>query len=1185
MSEYKEQVQHLLKSLTGDGSERIQSVCNFLGYNLARNPVNPESPWLMFEHPHFDMSDQAVVAAIADDELNENTTIRELRQRFSKVQDLQHEISASYRVEICMFVGVQRIILFKALSDNRDDRLDLSLDSVSRVGVYGIYFIEKLSVTHIQIEEDDLGLGYEVQGLDRLFERELSSRFNYVVELYRKKIAEAIVSSDELREPLTHLVPKDAATLIEKKRLAEMIENDSFKVAIGCVVDTIVLRQLLRRFLEAYHGVEQFNSQRDLRTLGLGVGEGRLEDVLYHLVEVYFKDVDDAAWQKTVQKSQQPEQLTFSLFDEQEEQVTATISFKRSEEELIEFYHRMREQFELAYGGDLFAGSVSYVTNEIEDLLNIKYPQLLPKLWADTSTQYYNFRYEDLSPKFLQNQYEQSMSRSIQFKWNKENKPVVFYGEDLHEQKTKGAYYTDDQLVQYMVSQALGTTFNRLLNNLKEAVLEEDIGRSKEILLEILGIRIVDITCGGGSFLRGAFQYLAKSREAVLRTIQRSEVYEEIVQGFPTFSDDSLAQCEWEKHILLNMIYGIDIDYKALIIASQTLTLSALRNWRQGEGFAQLIGLTLIHQNALINPVPLKEREELFYPLKKQIAELISLRQQIRGGDWKMSSIAEESRRKLQGSFKANLRKLFGDYGEILQVEILELNIPEVFFDNEGNWTGKGFDVALGNPPWEIWKPNSEEFFEGYDSRYRQAKKHQKDKMEKALFKQYPHLKKTWELIQDKYSKASKFFLDTSYYEYQKWKVEGKFTGSDINLYKISLERFYQLLGEQGTASILVPGNIATDRGATGLRNLLLGETKLMELLSFENRKKIFASVDSRFKIAVVTFVKETPPVQHEFKTFFYRIDLEDIWKKEAKMTYNLELVKRSAPDTLSLMELRSEKEKKIIEKLYQFLPLRDERSKWKVWFTNELHMKNHSHLFDYEATSGIPVYKGEAVHQYKLMKDVMCYVKPADLQQVNKTSYRDFRIAFRKIARGTDKRTLISTLLPPNVLTADSLTILHPLESKYADQAISIEQQLILLSLMNSFVIDFIIRRKVTANVNNFYVYQLPIAEIDSSHEYYKELLHRAALLVQDSPECHKILCTLGVEQNKTVVNEDQRIFIQCQIDALIAQIYRLTREEFIYVLKTFESTNHREDVQRTAQLIIEQFDTLQEEGTLKCH
>lgn len=227
------------------------------------------------------------------------------------------------------------------------------------------------------------------------------------------------------------------------------------------------------------------------------------------------------------------------------------------------------EQFQAVYNGDLFAGSVGTVANDIEKQMATDFPEITAKLWLDTSAKEYSFRYEDLPPYAIEKQYENSMSQNVQIKIEN-GQPVVFYGEDTIEQKNKGAYYTDDRFVTYMVKQTVDVEFNNRYEALKVALSKGNKLEIKKAITYLLNMKVADLTSGGGSFLRGAFLLLA-SKQPLLANL---EIPNNLRIEFPYFDTSDESVYQWEKYVLENMIYGVDIDYKAIIVSSLTLTLS-----------------------------------------------------------------------------------------------------------------------------------------------------------------------------------------------------------------------------------------------------------------------------------------------------------------------------------------------------------------------------------------------------------------------------------------------------------------------------------------------------------------------------------------------------------------------------------------------------------------------------------
>ncbi len=110
---------------------------------------------------------------------------------------------------------------------------------------------------------------------------------------------------------------------------------------------------------------------------------------------------------------------------------------------------------------------------------------------------------------------------------------------------------------------------------------------------------------------------------------------------------------------------------------------------------------------------------------------------------------------------------------------------------------------------------------------------------EKAKLIEDSEILETWLAYQSRFPHLSKYFRLSSQYPHQIAVVNGRKTGSDINLYKLFLEQCFNLLRKDGQCGIVIPSGIYTDLGATGLRNLLFNETKITGLFCFENRKKI----------------------------------------------------------------------------------------------------------------------------------------------------------------------------------------------------------------------------------------------------------------------------------------------------------------------------------------------------------
>jgi hypothetical protein len=142
-----------------------------------------------------------------------------------------------------------------------------------------------------------------------------------------------------------------------------------------------------------------------------------------------------------------------------------------------------------------------------------------------------------------------------------EEKPAV--------RKAGGVYYTPAYIVDYIVKQTVG----RLLEGRRDAGTR---GRG-DAERKAAPLRILDPACGSGSFLLGAYQYLLDWH--------RDRYVEDGAQKWARGSSPRLYQAaydEWKltiaerKRILLDSIYGVDIDSQAVEVTKLSLLLKVL---------------------------------------------------------------------------------------------------------------------------------------------------------------------------------------------------------------------------------------------------------------------------------------------------------------------------------------------------------------------------------------------------------------------------------------------------------------------------------------------------------------------------------------------------------------------------------------------------------------------------------
>ncbi|QGZ90684.1 Eco57I restriction-modification methylase domain-containing protein [Microcystis aeruginosa] len=475
-----------------------------------------------------------------------------------------------------------------------------------------------------------------------------------------------------------------------------------------------------------------------------------------------------------------------------------------------------------------------------------------------------------------------------------------------------------------------------------------------------------------------------------------------------------------------------------------------------------------------------------------------------------------------------------------------------------------GFDVIITNPPWEVFKPQAKEFFSQHSDLVTKNKMDIKtfEKEQKKLLTN-PEIAQAWLDYQSQYPHVSLYFRSSEQYKNQISIVNGKKQGTDINLYKLFVEQCFNLLHPQGECGMVIPSGIYTDLGTKQLREMLFSQTKVTGLFCFENRKEIFDNVHRSFKFVILSFEKNKQTLS--FPVEFMRHDVEELQRFPHKdsLVISVDLIRKLSPDSLSVMEFKQDIDIQIAEKMSRF-PLLGETlpDTWNLKLTSEFHMTNDSHLFKTEPAKGrLPLYEGKMIHQFTHQYALPKYwldekearqalLKRGEVDNGQILDYQTYRLGFRDVARNTDIRTMIATILPPNVFCPHTMS----LEKIDKQPTINLKERCYLLSIFNSFVFDRSIRDKVTSHLSFFYIYQTPIPRLKEGDRYFEEIVEKAAKLICVSEEFDELAKEVGIGSHKNGVTEEtERAKILAKLDAIVAHLYELNEIEFQHILSTF--------------------------------
>ena len=82
------------------------------------------------------------------------------------------------------------------------------------------------------------------------------------------------------------------------------------------------------------------------------------------------------------------------------------------------------------------------------------------------------------------------------------------------------------------------------------------------------------------------------------------------------------------------------------------------------------------------------------------------------------------------------------------------------------------------------------------------------------------------------------------------------------------------------------------------------------------------------------------------------------------------------------------------------------------------------------------------------------------------------------------------------------------------------------LLAVLNSFAVDYWVRQTVSANLNMFFIKQIPVPRIDEVHQHFTGLVHRAARLICTTPEFDALAREVGLAGHEDGATNEAEFF-----------------------------------------------------------
>ncbi len=773
-------------------------------------------------------------------------------------------------------------------------------------------------------------------------------------------------------------------------------------------------------------------------------------------------------------------------------------------------------------------------------------------------------------------------------------------------------YLCDKTINKWIVERSNQLYPRKQFASISELLINLDSPLCEILIKDILPqLSILDPACGSGAFLVAAMKTLIAIYSGVIGTIElRGDSKLKQWLAAVRKSHPSLGYYI-KKRIISDNLYGVDIMEEATEIAKLRLFLALVAAAQSLTELEPLpnIDFNIMSGNSLIGLIRVDEKSFNLMGEENILQSLTAQNYQ--------AILAEKNRSielykehafqlgEVQGTPQENRLQMLRNHIEDVNRESL-VKLNQILLDEfsgklsikyeSAQLTGKakkrlltlsdmqslkpfhwgyhfdklitekgGFDVIITNPPWEVFKPQAKEFFSQHSDLVTKNKMDIKtfEKEQKKLLTN-PEIAQAWLDYQSQYPHVSLYFRSSEQYKNQISIVNGKKQGTDLNLYKLFVEQCFNLLHPQGECGMVIPSGIYTDLGSKKLREMLFSQTKVTGLFCFENRKTIFEGVDSRFKFVILSFEKNKQTLS--FPVEFMRHDVEELQRFPHKdsLVISVDLIRKLSPDSLSVMEFKQDIDIQIAEKMSRF-PLLGETlpDTWNLKLTREFHMTDDSYLFKTEPAKGrLPLYEGKMIHQFTHQYALPKYwldekearqalLKRGEVDKGQILDYQTYRLGFRSVSSSTNERSLISSLIPKLVFCGNSLSISECEQNNFQDNQ---SFKIFIVAVLNSFLIDWMLRQKVSQNLNFFYIYQLPIPRLKEGDRYFEEIVEKASKLICVSEEFDELAKEVGIGSHKNGVTEEtERAKIRAKLDAIVAHLYELNEIEFQHILSTF--------------------------------
>ncbi len=546
----------------------------------------------------------------------------------------------------------------------------------------------------------------------------------------------------------------------------------------------------------------------------------------------------------------------------------------------------------------------------------------------------------------------------------------------------------------------------------------------------------------------------------------------------------------------------------------------------------------------------------------------------------------------------------------------------------QAGWTG-GFDIVLGNPPWERIKLQEKEWFafrrpDIADAPNAAARR----RMIIQLEQDDPALWAAW-LEDSRQAEGESHFVRNS----GRYPLCGR---GDINTYAAFAELMRTLVHPFGRVGCIVPSGIATDEPTKFFFGDIVTRGALASLYEFENEGFFAVGQGHMVRFALVTLVGSQRRARAADFVFQAKA-MHELANKDRHFSLTSADIELLSPNTGTCPIFRTGKDAEITKAIYKRLPVLVREGEpadnpWELTFATMFHLANDSGLFktrDELESDGwqleanifvrggaryLPVYEARMLHQFThrfgdygtlragegghVLPEVPIsrledpdyaplpryWVEQGEVDSRLPASWgRRWLMGWRDItdARASARSVVAAAL--PRVGVGNTFPLFFPNEST-EDGALE------LLACLNSIIFDYCARQKIGGLHLTYHILrQLPVPRPEalrqrapwSPRESLRDWLRSRVLeLVFTAADLTSCARDFGYEGLALKWDVQRRSVLRAELDAAFLHVYGLSRAEVDFILNTFPVVQREDEAMygeyRTKRLIVERYDAI---------